>query len=118
MKAIVNRTAPFVHPVELPLKVHCLFQMKLFSNPATYPVKLDKPSLHPKSFIITQITAIVIKVLLTPTTPYLMACFTVSILIYNISDLLLRKFFYVRYRKDIRKEITVLITFIDNPIES
>ncbi len=53
MKAIVNRTAPFVHPVELPLKVHCLFQMKLFNMPATYPVKLDKPSRHPKSFIIT-----------------------------------------------------------------
>ena len=46
MKAIVNRTAPFVHPVELPLKVHCLFQMKLFNMPATYPVKLDKPSRH------------------------------------------------------------------------
>lgn len=66
MKAIVNRTAPFVHPVELPLKVHCLFQMKLFNMPATYPVKLDKPSRHPKSFIITQITIIVIKVLLNP----------------------------------------------------
>ena len=116
MKAIVNRTAPFVHPVELPLKVHCLFQMKLFNMPATYPVKLDKPSRHPKSFIITQITIIVIKVLLNPTTPYLIACLIVSILIYNLGNLLRCQFLDIRDRENIREEIAVLVTFIDHPI--
>ena len=111
MKAIVNRTAPFVHPVELPLKVHCLFQMKLFNMPATYPVKLDKPSRHPKSFIITQITIIVIKVLLNPTTPYLIACLIVSILIYNLGNLLRCQFLDIRDRENIREEIAVLVTF-------
>ena len=114
MKAIVNRTAPFVYPVELPLKVHCLFQMKLFNMPATYPVKLDKPSRHPKSFIITQITIIVIKVLLNPTTPYLIACLIVSILTYNLGNLLGCQFLDIRDRENIREEIAVLVTFIDH----
>lgn len=117
MKAIVNRTAPFVHPVELPLKVHCLFQMKLFNMPATYPVKLDKPSRHPKSFIITQITIIVIKVLLNPTTPYLIACLIVSILTYNLGNLLGCQFLDIRDRENIREEIAVLVTFIDHPVQ-
>ena len=85
--------------------------------PATYPVKLDKPSRHPKSFIITQITIIVIKVLLNPTTPYLIACLIVSILIYNLGNLLRCQFLDIRDRENIREEIAVLVTFIDHPIQ-
>ena len=112
---MAKRIALLPHPAPLPLKVHCLFQTKLFNNPATYPVKLDRPSRHPKSFIITKITIMVINVLLSPTTPYLIACFSAFILLsfYLVKNILFSYFLYVGDREAMLQEIAKLVASVE-----
>ena len=92
-----------------------MFQTKLFNNPATYPVKLDRPSRHPKSFIITKITIMVINVLLSPTTPYLIACFSAFILLsfYLVKNILFCYFLYVVDREAMLQEIAKLVASVE-----